>query len=208
MRLGVLASGRGSNAAAIFGAIRDGRLDMEPALLVCDRQGARAMDVAASFHVPLVLIERAAYPDRGAQQRAILERLTAARVELLALAGFSAILDDRILKAFEGRIFNVHPSLLPAFAGSIAPQPQAAALRAGVKLSGCSVHIATDTVDGGPIVAQAAVPVLPGDSVETLGARILMEEHRLFPQVLQWFVEGRVRLEDGRAYVDRESPGG
>lgn len=205
MRLGVLASGRGSNAAAIFEAIADGRLQMDAAVLVCDRAGAGAIDVARRFDVPLVLVERSAHPDRAAQQEAILDALVAARLDLVALAGFSAILDGRIVAAFEGRILNVHPSLLPAFAGSVAPGPQAAALRAGVKLAGCTIHVVTDDVDAGPIVAQAAVPVLPDDDVEALAGRILAEEHRLFPQVLQWFVEGRVRLETGRAIVD-EAP--
>ena len=123
----------------------------------------------------------------------------------MALAGFAAILEPVVVDAFEGRILNIHPSLLPAFAGTVAPEPQAAALRAGVKLAGCTVHVVTNEVDAGPIVAQAAVPVLPDDTVESLAARILVEEHRLYPAVLQWFAEGRVTIEDG---IARVSPAG
>jgi phosphoribosylglycinamide formyltransferase-1 len=122
-------------------------------------------------------------------------------VDLVALAGFAAVLDPVVVDAFAGRILNNHPSLLPSFAGSVAPEPQAAALRAGVKLAGCTVHVVTKELDAGPIVAQAAVPVLPDDTVETLAARILVEEHRHFPEVLQWFAQDRVTIRDGIALV-------
>ena len=125
------------------------------------------------------------------------DTLLEAGVDFVALAGFAAILEPLMVDAFEGRILNIHPSLLPSFAGSVAPEPQAAALRAGVKVAGCTVHIVTADVDAGPIVAQAAVPVLPNDSVESLAARILVEEHRLYPQVLEWFAQDRVTITDG-----------
>ncbi len=200
MRLGLLASGRGSNAGAILGAIDDGRLDAEVAVLICDRP-AGAMGVAERHGVPTQLLERRNYPSRAAQQAAIHDALLEAGVDFVALAGFAAILGPAVVDAFEGRILNIHPSLLPAFAGTVAPEPQASALRAGVKLAGCTVHVVTNEVDGGPIVAQAAVPVLPDDDVESLAARILVEEHRLYPEVLQWFSEGRVTITDGIAAV-------
>lgn len=201
MRLGLLASGRGSNADAILGAIAQRRLEAEVALLICDRQ-AGAMEIAQQDGVPVALLERRDYPTRGAQQGAIRDALLSASVDFVALAGFAAILEPVVVDVFEGRILNIHPSLLPAFAGTVAPEPQAAALRAGVKLAGCTVHVVTNEVDAGPIVAQAAVPVLPDDTVESLVARILTEEHRLYPAVLQWFAEGRVTIANGIATVD------
>ena len=200
MRLGLLASGRGSNADAILRAISDGRLDAEAALLVCDRQ-AGAMAVAARHGVPARIMPRGDYADRVAQQTAMRDALLAAGVDFVALAGFAAILEPVMVDAFAGRILNIHPSLLPAFAGTVAPEPQAAALRAGVKLAGCTVHVVTAEIDAGPIVGQAAVPVLPDDTVESLAARILVEEHRLYPEVLQAFAAGRVTITDGIARV-------
>jgi phosphoribosylglycinamide formyltransferase-1 len=150
------------------------------------------------------IMPRGDFPDRVAQQTAMCGALLEAGVDFVALAGFAAILEPVVVDAFAGRILNIHPSLLPSFAGSVAPEPQAAALRAGVKLAGCTVHVLTTDVDAGPIVAQAAVPVLPDDTVESLAARILAEEHRLYPQVLQWFMEGRVTITDGIASVSPE----
>ena len=200
MRLGLLASGRGSNAEAILAAIDEGRLDAEAALLVCDRQ-AEAMAVAGRHGVPARIMARRDYTDRVSQQAAMRDALLAAGVDFVALAGFAAILEPVMVDAFAGRILNIHPSLLPAFAGTLAPEPQAAALRAGVKLAGCTVHVVTAEVDAGPIVGQAAVPVLPEDTVESLAARILVEEHRLYPEVLQAFAAGRVTITGGIARV-------
>ena len=132
----------------------------------------------------------------------MLDVLQEAQVDIVALSGFSTIFRPFFLAAFPGRILNIHPSLLPAFGGTMAPQPQADALAAGVKLSGCTVHLVTANLDSGPIVAQAAVRVHPADTVDTLAARILEQEHRIYPEVLQWFAEGRVRVVDGIARVD------
>lgn len=202
IRLGLLASGRGSNVEAILDAIDAGRLEAQATVVICDRPGAAVIDVARRFGVPLELVPRAGYPTRVAQQEAIAELLREHKVELVALAGFAAILAAVVVDRFEGRILNIHPSLLPAFAGLLAPEPQAAALRAGVPITGCTVHVVTNEVDAGPIVAQASVPVLPDDTVDTLSARILAQEHRLYPAVLQWFAEGRVHLEAGQVTVD------
>jgi phosphoribosylglycinamide formyltransferase-1 len=204
MRLGLLASGRGSNADAILTAIAEGRLEAEAVLLICDRE-AGAIDVAQRHGLPTRVMPRRDYPDRVTQQTAMRDALLEAGADFIALAGFAAILEPVVVDAFEGRILNIHPSLLPSFAGTVAPQPQADALAAGVKLAGCTVHVVTNEVDAGPIVGQAAVPVLPDDSVESLAARILVEEHRLYPQVLAWFAQGRVTIRDGVAEV---SPGG
>ncbi len=203
MRIGFLASGRGSNVEAILQAIDQGRLEAQAALLICDRPAA-ASDVADRHGLPARLCQRCDYPSRDAHQEAIRYALLEAGVDVVVLAGFAAILAPAVVDAFTGRILNIHPSLLPAFAGTLAPEPQAAALRAGVKLSGCTVHVVTNELDAGPIVAQAAVPVLPDDTVETLVARILVEEHRLYPAVLQWFAKGSVAIRDGIATVSQQ----
>ena len=202
MRLGIMASGRGSNARAILEAVAEGRLQADVPALVCNRAGAGVLDVARDFGVPAHLVVRGDYPTRTAQQRRMLEVLQDARVDTIALAGFSAIFRPFFLEAFPHRILNIHPSLLPAFGGTMAPRPQADALAAGVKLSGCTVHLVTEDVDSGPIVAQAAVGVRPDDTVDTLAARILEQEHRIYPEALQWFADGRVRVVDGIARVD------
>ncbi len=201
MRLGIMASGRGSNARAILEAVRDGRLRAHVPALVCNRTGAGVLDVAREFDVPVHLIVRRDFPTRTAQQRRMLEVLQNARVDTIALAGFNAIFRPFFLEAFPYRILNIHPSLLPAFGGTMAPRPQADALAAGVKLSGCTVHLVTEDLDSGPIVAQAAVGVHPDDTVDTLSARILEQEHRIYPEVLQWFAEGRISVVDGIARV-------
>ncbi len=202
MRVGIMASGRGSNARAILEAVRDGRLHAEVPVIVCNRAGAKVLDVAREFRVPAHLIVRRDFPTRTAQQRRMLEVLQEARVDTLALSGFSTIFRPFFLAAFPGRILNIHPSLLPAFGGTMAPQPQADALAAGVKISGCTVHLVNETLDGGPIVAQAAVCVYAVDTVESLAARILEQEHRIYSEVLQLFADGRVRVENGVARVD------
>jgi phosphoribosylglycinamide formyltransferase 1 len=198
MRLALLASGRGSNVAAILEAIDTGRLEAEAALLVCDRPGAPVIGVAERAGVPVRALPRAGFATRADWDEAVRDALLAVRPDLVALAGFSAILGPAVLDAFAGRIVNIHPSLLPDFAGGMAPAPQEAALRAGVTTTGCTVHLVTADVDAGPILAQATVPVLPDDSVASLSERILEAEHRLYPGVLGWFAQDRVRIVDGR----------
>ena len=202
IRLAVLASGRGSNAAAIFAAIRDGLLDARAVLLLCDRMGAPVMGVAEESGVPVRLVVRVDFPTRAAWDEAIRDALIGTRADLVALAGFSAILGPACLEAFAERIVNIHPSLLPDFAGRAAPGPQEAALRAGVTVSGCTVHLVTREVDAGPILAQATVPVHPGDTVASLSARILAEEHRLYPAVLQALAQGRLSMEAGQVVAE------
>ncbi len=202
MRLGIMASGRGTNAGAILAAVRDGRLRAEVPVVVCNRAGAGVLEVAQQVGATAHVVLRGDFPTRTAQQRRMLEILQDEAVDTVALAGFSAIFKPFFLEAFPDRIFNIHPSLLPAFAGTMAPQPQADALAAGVKITGCTVHLVTDNLDAGPIVAQATVCVRSDDSVDTLAARILKEEHRLYSEVLQWCAEGRVYVEDGIARVD------
>lgn len=194
-RIAVLVSGRGSNFQALIDAIDRGELRAQIALVICNHAGAPALERAASRGIPTRLMVRRDYPSREAQQAAMLKALLEARVALVALAGFDRILDASIVRAFPYRIVNIHPSLLPAFAGGMAPRPQADALAAGVKLSGCTAHLVTEEIDAGPIIAQAAVPVLEDDTVDTLSARILEQEHRLLPRAVGLLLAGKVQVE-------------
>lgn len=197
--LAVLVSGRGSNLAAIFRAIERGELHARVALVISSRADAPALDIARQHRAETRVISPKSFASRAEAGTSIITALQEARVQAVALAGYKPILDASVVEAYPGRILNVHPSLLPAFAGGMAPRPQADALAAGVKVSGCTVHIVTADVDAGPIVAQAAVPVLDDDTVESLSARILTEEHRLLPLALEWLLSGQLRIEQGRA---------
>jgi phosphoribosylglycinamide formyltransferase 1 len=199
--LAVLVSGRGSNLAAIFRAIEQDELHARVALVISSRADAPALDIAREHGAETHVIAPKSFASRAEAGAAIIAALREVRVQAVALAGYKPILDASVVAAYSDRILNVHPSLLPAFAGGMAPRPQADALAAGVKVSGCTVHIVTADVDAGPIVAQAAVPVLDDDTVESLSARILAEEHRLLPLALEWLLSGRLRIEQGRTWL-------
>ncbi len=204
--VGVLVSGRGSNLQAILDAIERGTLAARVAVVVSNRPGVLALTPAEQRNIPTAVHERRDFPSRRARDQAILHTLQAHDVELVVNAGYSAILSKPVVAAYRDRIINIHPSLLPAFAGGMAPKPQANALAAGVKIAGCTVHIVTEDVDAGPIIAQAAVPVLDDDTTDTLAARILAEEHRLLPAVIGWFAAGRLQVEAGRVYGAPPAP--
>ena len=191
-QLGVLVSGRGSNLEAIFQAIEKGALHARVALVVSSRANAPALGLASDRNVPTRVISPGSYESRAECGAAIEEALRAAGVEYVALAGYKPILDGSVVRAYPNRIVNIHPSLLPAFAGGMAPRPQREALARGVKLSGCTVHFVTEEVDAGPIIAQSAVPVHDDDTVESLSERILEQEHRLLPLALELLVTGRL----------------
>ena len=193
-RLGALISGRGSNLLAILEAHARGELPVEIGLVISNREAA-GLAHARDRDVPTRVIDRDAYPNRAARHAAILEALREAEVDLVVCAGWDEILDTVLVQAYAGRMLNVHPSLLPAFAGTLHAQQDA--LAHGVKVSGCTVHFVTDDVDGGPIVLQRAVPVLEDDTAESLSARILAEEHRALPEAICLWAEGRLRI-DGR----------
>lgn len=199
--LAVLVSGRGSNLAAIFRAIERDDLHARVALVISSRADAPALDIAREYGAETRVIAPKSFASRVEAGAAIIAALQEARVQAVALAGYKPILDASVVEVYPNRILNVHPSLLPAFAGGMAPRPQADALAAGVKVSGCTVHIVTADVDAGPIVAQAAVPVLDKDTVESLSARILAEEHRLLPLALEWLLSGRLRIDQGRTWL-------
>lgn len=196
-RLGVLISGRGSNLQAIIDAIAAGRLAAEIAVVVSSRPDARGLDRARRAGLETAVVAPADYPTREACDRQIAARLRRHDVALVCLAGFMRLLSPGFVAAFPDRIVNVHPSLLPAFPGL---RGQEQALRHGVKVSGATVHIVTPELDAGPIVRQAAVPVHDDDTPDTLAARILVEEHRIYPEAIGIVLDGGWRVE-GRRFV-------
>ena len=198
MRLGVLASGSGSNLQAILDACASGSIPAQVAVVVCNVAGARALSRAEAAHVPAVHLAHGAYPSRDAYDAALVELLRRHQVELVCLAGFMRLITPVLLSAFQNRILNIHPSLLPAYPGMHAVRQ---ALNGGAKVSGCTVHIVDEGCDTGPIVLQAAVPVLDGDTEESLAARILEQEHRIYPEAIRLFAEGRIRLQGKRVKV-------
>ncbi|HZC06318.1 MAG TPA: phosphoribosylglycinamide formyltransferase [Ktedonobacterales bacterium] len=199
--IGVLVSGRGSNLQAILRAIESGELHARVALVISSRVDAPALTIAAAHGIATRVIVPKAYPSRADAGAAIVAALREAGARVVALAGYKPILDASVVHAYPSAILNVHPSLLPAFAGGMAPRPQTEALEAGVKVTGCTVHFVTEEVDAGPIIAQAAVPVLDDDTVETLSDRILMEEHRLLPLALDLALSGRLKVEGRRVVI-------
>lgn len=202
LRIGVLASGRGSNLQAIIDAIEAGRLRSTLAVVVSDRADARALERARKHGAPALFMDPKAYPDREAFDRALLDVLQTHAVELVCLAGFMRILTPAFVRALPGRILNIHPALLPAFPGLHA---QRRALEYGVKVSGATVHFVDEGVDTGPIICQAAVAVREDDTEETLAARILAEEHRIYVHAVRLFAEGRLAVEGRRVRVREDS---
>lgn len=202
LRVGVLASGRGSNFQALVEAARAGRLPAVVAVLISDRGTAPALEIARAHGIEALVLDPKQYPNREAHEKAIIAALEERRVGLVCQAGYMRILTATYIEHFRGRALNIHPSLLPAFPGLHA---QRQALEHGVRVSGATVHFADEGVDTGPIVLQAAVPVLPGDIEETLSRRILAEEHRIYPEAVRLFAQGRLRIE-GRIVHIRENP--
>jgi len=200
LRVAVLVSGRGSNLEAILEATRRPDFPARVVLVVSDRERARALERATAHGVPTVFLNAKDFGEREAYDAALSRMLEDYRVGLVCLAGFMRILGRAFIRAWPGRIMNIHPALLPAFAGL---HPQRQALDHGVKIAGATVHFVDEGVDTGPIILQSSVPVEPDDSEDTLAARILIEEHRLYPQAVRLFAEGRLRIVDRRVVVER-----
>ncbi len=197
LRIGVLASGRGSNFQAIIDRVESGDLPVEIAVLVCNNPDAGAIERARRHGIPWKYIDHRGKP-REEFEKEIIEVLDSHGVELVVLAGFMRILTPLFVNHYPNRIINIHPALLPSFPGTHA---QKDALEYGVKVSGCTVHFVNTDVDGGPIIIQRCVPVLEDDTVETLAARILKEEHRALPEAIKLFAEGRLRVEGRRVKI-------
>lgn len=197
-RLGVLVSGRGSNLQALIDAIGRGELDATIAVVISNVPGAGALDRAAAAGIETLVMPHRDWPSREAYDAALGQALVDRGVRLVCLAGFMRRLSARFLEVFQGPVLNVHPSLLPAFPGLDAAGQ---ALAHGVKVAGCTVHLVTPELDAGPIVLQAAVAVEPDDTHDSLAARILVQEHRLFPRAVSRVLDGGWRL-DGRRFVE------
>ncbi|CAM3665671.1 phosphoribosylglycinamide formyltransferase [Cohnella lubricantis] len=191
LRVAVFASGSGSNFQALAEAVRDGGIPAEIALLVCDKPAAPVVRRAETLGVPTYLFDPKSYASREAYEEEIVGRLREEGVELIVLAGYMRIITDVLVKPYDGRMINVHPSLLPAFPGMRAVRQ---ALEHGVKVAGATVHFVDGGLDSGPILAQKAVEIRGDDTEETLTARIHAIEHELLPQAVRWIAEGRVKL--------------
>ncbi len=193
-RIGILLSGRGSNFEAIAESIAAGTIDAEIAVVISNRAEARGLEIARQRGLRAVCVPSKGL-DRQIYDRMVVEELRKCGVDLVCLAGFMRLLSADFIREFPNRILNIHPSLLPAFPGLDA---QHQALEHGVKISGCTVHFVDENLDAGPIVIQAVVPVLDEDTPETLAARILKEEHRIYSEALRLVISGRYRIEGRR----------
>jgi phosphoribosylglycinamide formyltransferase-1 len=199
MKVGVLASGSGTNLQAILDADKAGQLGpARVVVVIANVSDARALDRARAAGVPAELVEHNAYTSRATFDDALLAALRRHEVELVALAGFMRILTPAFLRAFPERVVNIHPSLLPAFPGVHA---QKQALEYGARVSGCTVHFVDEGLDSGPIISQAAVPVHDSDDLPQLTSRILAEEHRLYPAAVRAIAEGRVQIAGRRVII-------
>jgi phosphoribosylglycinamide formyltransferase-1 len=196
-RIAVLISGRGSNLQSIIDATASRKLAATVAVIVSNRADAAGLQRGRDAGIESLHLSPRDYPDRDAYERAIVKALQARDVNLVCLAGFMRLVGRPLLEAFPHRILNIHPSLLPSFPGL---EAQRQALEHGVCVTGATVHLVTSELDGGPIILQAAVPVLEGDTVETLSARVLLEEHRLYPEAIRIVLEGVWSIE-GRRFV-------
>ena len=194
-RVAVLISGRGSNMAALIEAAKAPDYPATIVLVISNRPGAQGLERAKAAGIETAVIDHTAFPDRPSFEAALTDRLEQAKVDLICHAGFMRIVTENYVEHWRDRLINIHPSLLPSFPGL---HTHERALEAGVAEHGCTVHFVRTAVDAGPIIAQAKVPVLPGDTPETLAARVLVEEHKLYPKALALVASGRVRVEGER----------
>lgn len=199
MRVAVLASGRGSNFEAIAKAFLDGKIEGELVALIVNRRSAGAVERAQRLGINWLFVDPFSFPSREDYDRRLVEILKHLGVDLVCLAGYKLIVSDVFVDAFPNRILNIHPSLLPSFPGL---KPHWQAVTYGVKISGATVHIVDKGVDTGPIVVQVAVPVSPEETPETLADKVLKWEHRIYPQAVKWFADGKIKVEGRKVVVD------
>ncbi|MCL2635917.1 MAG: phosphoribosylglycinamide formyltransferase [Betaproteobacteria bacterium] len=197
-RIVILISGRGSNMEALIAARDAGKLPVVIVAVISNRPAARGLETAARAGIATAVLDHKDFAGRAAFDAALAEAIDAHAPDLVVLAGFMRILGEDFVRRYEGRLLNIHPSLLPSFPGLHTHQR---ALDEGVRVHGCTVHFVTPALDHGPIVIQAAVPVRTDDSEEALAARVLAQEHVIYPQAVRWFAEGRLQLLDGRVRV-------
>ena len=198
LQLGVLASGSGTNLQSIIDACASGSIDAEIALVISNNPDAGALKRAASAGINHTCINHRGFSSRESFDRSVVSALQGAGVELVCLAGFMRLITEDFLAAFPGRVMNIHPALLPAFPGL---DVQRKAIEYGARFSGCTVHFVDSGVDTGPVIIQAVVPILDDDTLDDLAARILVQEHKVYPRAIQLFAEGRLQIEGRRVRV-------
>ena len=196
--IGVLVSGSGSNLQSIIDHIEDGTLDAEIRVVLSNNPEAYALERCRKHRIPATVVDHRQFSSREEFDRRVIEILKTSGVDLVVMAGFMRILSPEFFRAFPRKILNIHPALLPAFPGTHVQQK---AVEYGVKFSGCTVHFADEVVDTGPIIIQAVVPVREDDTADDLAARILKEEHRIYPQAIQYYAEGRIEIEGRKVRI-------
>ena len=196
--LGVLCSGRGTNLQSILAAVESGDISAPVGVVLTDKPDAKALERAEKAGIPHFCVDRKQYTDKQTFEEALVEKLRAHGVTLVILAGFMRILSPYFVHAFPGRILNIHPSLLPSFGGAHAHRD---VLAYGVKVSGCTIHFVDEGMDSGPIILQTAVPVLDGDDEDTLAARVLEQEHKLYPKAIALFLDGKLKIEGRKVRI-------
>ena len=197
----ILISGRGSNMEALIAARDAGNLPVNIVAVISNRPDAAGLETAARAGIVGHYIDHKAFAGREAFDAALAECIDGFAPDLVVLAGFMRILSEGFVRHYEGRLMNIHPSLLPAFPGLHTHQR---ALEEGVRIHGCTVHFVTPTLDHGPVIIQAAIPVLDGDTEDSLAARILVQEHKVYPQAVRWFAEDKLTLENGRVRISAD----
>ncbi|MGQ9823979.1 MAG: phosphoribosylglycinamide formyltransferase [Desulfotomaculales bacterium] len=198
LRVGVLASGRGTNLQAIIDACKEGKVPAEVAVVVSDKASAQALERARKEGIPAVFVDPRGFAGKEEYERAVVDVLKRHGAELVCLAGYMRLVGKTLLGSFPNRIMNIHPALLPAFPGL---HGQRQALEYGVRYSGCTVHFVDEGCDTGPIILQAVVPVFDTDTEETLAARILEQEHRIYPEAIRLFARGYLHLKGRRVFI-------
>ena len=200
----ILISGRGSNMESLLHGAASGSLPVRVAAVISNRPLAKGLETAAAMGMPTRVIDHTQFDSRESFDAAVAEVIDSFSPDLIVLAGFMRILSDGFVRRFEGRMINIHPSLLPSFPGL---HTHRRALEEGVRVHGCTVHFVTPALDHGPIIVQAVVPVLNGDDEASLAQRVLIQEHQIYPMAVRWFAEGRLRLLDERVELDAVQDG-
>ncbi|OGF48138.1 MAG: phosphoribosylglycinamide formyltransferase [Candidatus Firestonebacteria bacterium RIFOXYC2_FULL_39_67] len=199
LRVGVLASGGGTNLQSIIDASEKGEIEAEVVVVISDKKDAFALERARKNGIKAVFVDPKLYSSRELHENAIVKILEENKAGLVCLAGYMRLLTDHLIGKFENKIINIHPALLPSFSGT---HGQKDALDYGVKVAGCTVHFVVLEMDAGPIIAQAAVPVLEGDTAETLSKRILEQEHKLYPKAIDLFAKGKLKIKGRRVKIN------